>query len=95
MLPLLLLHGPRQQRCIDCNYCATLRYLHLVLLLRHERELQYGDLHLFELGLRADEVRHVALRARDTVLAKSRFITGFRRDLQPEGPHRLLPAVFF
>ena len=33
-----------------------------MLLLRHERQLQNGDLHLLQLGLRSNEVLHVALR---------------------------------
>jgi hypothetical protein len=44
-----------------------------VLLLRHERQLQYGDLHLFELGLSANEVCHVALPARQLTFGKYSF----------------------
>jgi hypothetical protein len=32
-----------------------------VLLLRHQRKLQNGDLHLFEFGLRSKQILHVAL----------------------------------
>ena len=60
-----------------------------MLLLRHESEFQNGDLHLLQLGLRSDEVGHVALRARKMTLSN----TGCRAMLSNTGCKAMLSAA--